>query len=71
VLLIRSSPRAHDHFQFYAPPLPSTDARLQQYEAHGVSLSNNASVVVDPNMNSKNFDAAGALLWMNGSFGNY
>jgi hypothetical protein len=59
------------HVQFYAPPLPSTDARLQQYEAYGVSFSNNASVVVDPNMNSENFDAAGALLRMNGSFGNY
>jgi hypothetical protein len=57
--------------QFCAPPLPSTDARLQQYKAYGILFSNNASVVVDPNMNSKIFDAAGALLQTNGSFGNY
>jgi hypothetical protein len=39
--------------------------------ARSIWNSNNASVVVDPNMNSENFDAAGALLRMNGSFGNY
>jgi hypothetical protein len=57
--------------QFCAPDLPSTEARLQQYKAYGVLFSNNASVVVNPNMNSENFDATGALLQMNGSFGNY
>ena len=57
---------AHNHVQLYAPPLPSTDARLQQYEACGVSFSSNTSAVNDPNM-----DAAGALLQMNSSFETY
>jgi hypothetical protein len=49
------------HLPCYDPPLPNTDAQLQQWEANGLLHANNASDIA-LNVNPEIFDAAGALL---------
>jgi hypothetical protein len=46
-------------FQCYDPPLPQTNVRLQQWEAHGLSYVNNS---YDNGWNANEESAAGALL---------
>jgi hypothetical protein len=48
-------------------PLPNTNGQLQQWEAHGLSHANNA-FGDGLNDNADNFDAAGALLGISGTY---
>jgi hypothetical protein len=56
------------HYKCYDPPLPNTNGQLQQWEARGLSYTNNS---YDNRWDANEESAAGALLNFSGNQGGH